>query len=43
MVIGFEPGAAPDPHCERLDLWDTIGAIPPHYTPYPPRNAASEH
>jgi len=44
MVIGAEPSVGPDPHRERLDLWDTIAAIPPLFTPYAPvraRNTSS--
>lgn len=36
MVVGVDPEAGPDPHRERLDLWDSITAIPPLYTPYTP-------
>ncbi len=36
MIIGRQPAAIQDPHCERLDLWDALPAIPPLFTPYEP-------
>jgi hypothetical protein len=36
MIIGAEPTAIPNPHRDRLDLWDGLPAIPPLFTAYEP-------